>query len=206
MFVIGLTGGIGAGKTQVSRILEELGAAVINADLVGHEAYLPNTETWREVVDAFGSDIVDEDGQIIRSKLGAIVFGDPAELERLNAIVHPRIYAMIADRIADLTENGAEVVVVEAALLIEAGWTPLTDEVWVVTSSAEQVTERLTARGLSSQQAQARIASQMPQDERVTHADEVIANDGSISELEDLIRKQWESRVAARVQGDQRDT
>ena len=174
MFVIGLTGGIGTGKTQVSKFLQARGAVVINADLVGHEAYLPHTETWREVVSAFGEDILDDQERIDRRKLGTVVFSDPAHLQRLNSIVHPRIYAMIRDRIESLRDDGVEVVVVEAALLIEAKWTPLADEVWVVTAPQEDTLSRLSGRGMSREQALARIESQMPQDERVTHADLVI--------------------------------
>ena len=201
MFVIGLTGGIGAGKTQVSKFLQDHGATVINADLVGHEAYLPHTETWREVVAAFGEDILDDEEQIDRRKLGAIVFSDPAHLQRLNSIVHPRIYAMIQDRIESLANDGVDVAVVEAALLIEAKWTPLADEVWVVTAPREQVLSRLTGRGMSSEQALARIESQMPQDERVTHADVVIENASGIYELESSIAETWNSRVSARIEG-----
>ena len=201
MFVIGLTGGIGAGKTQVSKFLQDHGAIVINADLVGHEAYLPHTETWREVVAAFGEDILDDEEQIDRRKLGAIVFSDPAHLQRLNSIVHPRIYAMIQDRIESLANDGVDVAVVEAALLIEAKWTPLADEVWVVTAPREQVLSRLTGRGMSSEQALARIESQMPQDERVTHADAVIENASGIYELESSIAETWNSRVSARIEG-----
>ena len=201
MFVIGLTGGIGAGKTQVSKFLQDRGAVVINADLVGHEAYLPHTETWREVVAAFGEGILSEDEQIDRRKLGAIVFSDPAHLRRLNSIVHPRIYAMIQDRIESLADDGVQAVVVEAALLIEAKWTPLADEVWVVTAPQEQVLSRLTGRGMSSEQALARIESQMPQDERVTHADLVIENASGIYELESSIAETWNSRVSARIEG-----
>ena len=202
MFVIGLTGGIATGKTLVSETLRDLGATIINADLVGHEAYLPHTETWQAVVDAFGTDILDPDGQIVRPKLGAIVFSDPAKLEQLNSIVHPRIYAMIGDRIAGLKTDGVGAVVVEAALLIEAGWTPLVDEIWVTASPSEQVYSRLTGRGLSLDQARARIESQMPQEERVTHADIVITNDLGEDELRSAVRQQWEQRVASRVQGD----
>ena len=194
MFVIGLTGGIGTGKTQVSQTLQTLGATVINADLVGHEAYLPHTETWRAVVSAFGSDILDTEDQIDRRKLGGIVFSDPEQLEQLNSIVHPRIYAMISDRIGALGKDGAEVVVVEAALLIEARWTPLADEVWVVTAPKEQVLERLTTRGMSTDQALSRISSQMPQDERVSHADVVISNDSGIDELASSVSEKWISR------------
>ncbi len=201
MFVIGLTGGIGTGKTQVSKFLQGRGATVINADLVGHEAYLPHTETWREVVSAFGRDILDDDEQIDRRKLGAIVFSDPAHLQRLNSIVHPRIYAMIQDRIESLSSDEVSVVVVEAALLIEANWTPLADEVWVVTAPQEQVLSRLMGRGMTSEQALARIESQMPQDERVKHADVVIANASGIYELESSIAESWNSRVSARKEG-----
>ena len=202
MFVIGLTGGIATGKTLVSETLRDLGATIINADLVGHEAYLPQTETWQAVVDAFGTDILDEDDQIVRPRLGAIVFSDPSKLEQLNSIVHPRIYAMISDRIDDLKSEGVDTVVVEAALLIEAGWTPLVDEIWVLTSPIEQVYSRLMGRGMTQDQAQARVESQMPQDERVTHADIVIANDGDEAELKSAVREHWDQRVASKVQGD----
>ncbi len=200
MLVIGLTGGIGAGKTQVSRFLQARGVALINADLVGHEAYLPHTETWRDVVSAFGQDILDEDERIDRSKLGAIVFSDPAHLQRLNSIVHPRIYAMIQDRIEGLKEEGIQVAVVEAALLIEAKWTPLADEVWVVTAPQDHVLSRLMGRGMSREQALARIESQMPQDERVKYADVIIENASGIYELESSVAEIWNSRVSARTE------
>ena len=203
MFVIGLTGGIGTGKTQVSNILKSLGATAINADQVGHEAYLPHTDTWREVVAAFGGDILDSDDQIVRSKLGAIVFSDPAQLQKLNSIVHPRIYDMISDRIESLSGNGVEVAVVEAALLIEAKWTPLADEVWVVTTPRETVLSRLSARGMTAERAESIIESQMPQDEREAHADVIIDNDSGLQELEESVRDMWESRIVLRMlQGD----
>jgi len=202
MFVIGLTGGIATGKTLVSETLRDLGATIINADLVGHEAYLPHTETWQAVVDAFGTDILDEEDQIVRPKLGAIVFSDSSKLEQLNSIVHPRIYAMISDRIEGLKSEGVNTVVVEAALLIEAGWTPLVDEIWVLTSSIEQVYSRLMGRGMSQDQAQARVESQMPQEERVTHADVIIANDGGEAELKSAVKDHWDQRVASKIQGD----
>ena len=203
MFVIGLTGGIGTGKTQVSNILKSLGATAINADQVGHEAYLPHTATWREVVAAFGEDILDSDEQIVRSKLGAIVFSDPAQLQKLNSIVHPRIYAMISDRIESLSGNGVEVAVVEAALLIEANWTPLADEVWVVTTPKETVLSRLSAREMTAERAESIIESQMPQDERETYADAIIDNDSGLQELEQAVEDMWESRVVPRMaQGD----
>ena len=196
MFVIGLTGGIGAGKTLVSETLEALGATLINADLVGHQAYLPNTDTWRAVVDAFGREILDEDDQIIRRALGAIVFSDPDKLALLNSIVHPRIYAMIRERIDALAQDGVEIVVVEAALLIEANWTPLADEIWVVAAPRELTLERLAARGMSEERARTIMDAQMPQDERLTHADVVITNDGGVRELEAAVEDEWQARIA----------
>ena len=109
MKVIGLTGGIGSGKSTVSNILAELGAVVLDADRVGHEAYQPGTETWKEVVAAFGQEVVASDGSIDRKKLGAIVFGDPAALERLNGIMHPRMYDMMAVRIEEYCRQGEKV-------------------------------------------------------------------------------------------------
>ncbi len=102
MFVIGLTGGIGTGKSEVSDILGNLGAAVINADIIGHQAYLPETKTWKAIIDEFGVDIIAPDRTIDRKKLGAIVFGDPKRLAILNAIMFPAIYEIIQDRILDL--------------------------------------------------------------------------------------------------------
>ncbi len=135
MKVIGLTGGIGSGKSTVSRFLGEMGAVVLDADKVGHQAYQPGTETWKELVAAFGEDIVAPDSTIDRRKLGAIVFADPEALARLNRIVHPRMFDMMKAQIEEYRGQGTEVVVLEAAILLEANWTPLVDEVWVTVAS-----------------------------------------------------------------------
>ena len=196
MFVIGLTGGIGTGKSEVSGILARLGAVVINADLVGHEVYRPQTEGWHLIVETFGKDVVGPTGAIDRKKLGAIVFSDVEALERLNAIAHPRIYAKIEERIAELRGEGHTVAVVEAALLIEANWTPLVDEVWVVISDERNVIDRLRSRHLDHASIQARISAQMPQSERVKGGDVVIDNDGTLAELTQGVAQLWASRVA----------
>ena len=120
MKVIGLTGGIGSGKSTVSKFLKELGAVILDADKVGHEAFKPDTEAWREVVAAFGKQILALDGDIDRKKLGEIVFGNYEALARLNQIVHPRIYALVKAEIEEYRRQGVEVVVLEAPLLIEA--------------------------------------------------------------------------------------
>ncbi len=196
MFVLGLTGGIGTGKSQVGEILAGLGASIINADALGHKVYEPDTDGWAEVVNAFGEDVLSPTREVDRKKLGGVVFSDPRALERLNAIMHPRIYGLIEDEIEVLKETGREEVVVEAALLIEAGWTPLVDEIWVTTSPEELVVERLQKRnGLSEEAIRARIASQMSQEERIKHAGEVIDNSSSLSELSRRVQQLWEHRV-----------
>ena len=196
MFVLGLTGGIGTGKSQVGDILSGLGASVINADTLGHKVYEPDTDGWTEVVNAFGKDILTPTREVDRKKLGGVVFSDPRALERLNAIMHPRIYGLIEDEIGRLEKSGQEVAVVEAALLIEAGWTPLVDEIWVTTSAEEIVVDRLQKRnGLTEEAARARISSQMPQEERKRHAVEVIDNSASLSELKNRVQQLWERRV-----------
>jgi dephospho-CoA kinase len=198
MFVIGLTGGIGTGKTQVSGILSDLGATVINADLVGHEAYLPNTETWKEVVNAFGKGILTESNEIDRRALGGIVFSDPEHLKTLNAIMHPRIFDMIRERLDKLKEDGVKTAVVEAALLIEANWTALATEVWVLTSPPNDVVQRLLTRNnMTEDTIRSRIDSQLPQDERVTYGDAIIENDGDLGKLTSAVEDAWHQRVPA---------
>ena len=198
MFVIGLTGGIGTGKSTVGEILAGLGASIINADALGHKVYEPDTPGWAEVVDAFGEDVLSPTREVDRKKLGGVVFSDPRALERLNAITHPRIYRLIEDEIKTLERAGREEVVVEAALLIEAGWAPLVNEIWVTTSPERLVVERLQERnGLSEGAIRDRIASQMPQEERIKHAVEVIDNGSSLSELNSRVQQLWEHRVKA---------
>ena len=199
MIVIGLTGGIGTGKSQASSILGGLGATVINADLVGHEVYKPHTEGWQAVVDEFGDGILTADEEVDRRKLGGIVFGDADALKRLNAIMHPRIYGMIEERIASLRDQERDVVVVEAAILFEANWTSLVDETWVTSSPPDQVVQRLKERNNMDEEAiRARIDSQMPQSERIGLSDVEITNAGSLSELQSNIETLWNDRVSAR--------
>ncbi len=201
MLVIGLTGGIGTGKSEVARLLQSLGAAVISADEVGHEAYVPDSESWREVVNAFGKEILQPSGEIDRQKLGAIVFSDSQQLEKLNAIMHPRMARMVADRIQVLRDQGAPTVVVEAALLFEAGWDSLVDEVWTTDSSVELVVERLQDRnGMDEKEARRRIGSQMDRAERMDRSDLVVDNSGDVSTLEQTVTALWDNRVNARTE------
>ena len=196
MLSIGLTGGIGTGKSLVSNLLNDLGATVVNADLLGHEAYLPGTVGFDMVVDSFGDQIVGDDGTVDRKKLGPIVLSSPQNMAKLNAIMHPLIRNMIQAQLEEYSSNGTDVVVVEAAVLIEANWVDLFDEVWVVTSDKETVIERLKYRNsLSREDAIIRIDSQMSTEERIDHSDVVISNDKTIDELTDNVEKIWNTRV-----------
>jgi len=192
MKVIGLTGGIGSGKSTVAGFMAELGAVVIDADRVGHEAFKPDTELWREIVAAFGTEVLKSNGEIDRNKLGQIVFDNPKLLSRLNQIMHPRMYDMVKFQIEDYQRQGVDVLVLEAPLLLEAGWTSLVDEVWVTVAPESTVLRRLKEKeGLSQQQSLARIRSQLPSEERVKHADVVIDTDCSLDELKAKVKELW---------------
>ena len=199
MLVIGLTGSIGTGKSEAARYLAQLGAEVIDADQVGHEAYTPQSEAWHNVVGAFGKEILDSNGEVDRKKLGAIVFSNQDQLSRLNQIMHPLMARMVAEEIEDLRGQGVEVAVVEAALLFEAGWDSLVGEVWVTDSSEALVIQRLSERnGLTKEEARKRISSQMDRSERLSRADLVIDNSGDIAAMESTIDEMWERRVKGR--------
>ena len=199
MLVIGLTGGIGTGKSEVARLLEGLGAAMVDADQVGHEAYRPNSEGWREVVDAFGEDILLDNGEIDRRKLGQRVFSYPKQLAKLNQIMHPRMARMVASKLDVLRVEGVSVAIVEAALLFEAGWDNLVDEVWVTDSPVDAVVNRLQARnGLSEEEVRKRMRSQMDREERLTRAHVVIDNSGDRASLVRKVNDLWDSRTKGR--------
>ncbi len=192
MKVIGLTGGIGSGKSTVSRFLAELGAVIIDADKVGHEALKPDTELWREVVAAFGEQILTPGGDINREKLGEIVFSNPDSLVRLNRIMHPRLYEVVKAQLEEYRRQGIGVVVLEAPLLVEAGWTSLVDEIWVTVASEATVLQRLQERtGLSEPESLSRIRSQLSFVERVRYADVTIDTDGELDELRVRVEKLW---------------
>ncbi len=194
MKTIGLTGGIGSGKSTVSKLLATLGASIIDADIVGHEIYLPGKAAWKQVTDAFGREIVAEDQTIDRKKLGAIVFGSPDALARLNASVHPIMFEEIRQRIqAKRAEGFAAPIVVEAAILIEANWLPLADTVWVVEADKEAAMSRVAEqRGMSAADAEARIANQLSNAARRKHAHVVIRNNGSLQALEQQVQQAWD--------------
>jgi dephospho-CoA kinase len=198
--VIGLTGGIASGKSVVSGMLAELGATVIDADKVGHEAYAPDSDCYRDVVAAFGPEIVAADGTIDRKALGGKVFGEREQRRRLEGIVWPWMRETMERRLAALREEGVPVVVLEAAVLIEADWTPIVDRVWLVTVPPEMARARLMSRnGLSAEQADQRIAAQLSNEERAQHADVVIDNSGSLEELRERVEAEWRSLLTERA-------
>jgi dephospho-CoA kinase len=197
MLTIGLTGGIGTGKSAVTRILSELGATILDADKVGHEIYLPGAPAYDEMVAAFGSRIVAPDKTIDRKLLGSIVFADAEALKRLNAIVHPKMFARMRAMVDEIRRGGNKApIVIEAAILIEANWIPLFDEIWLVTASHENVIHRIERdRGLKPAQTEARIRAQLPDQERRRHAALVIDNDGSLEELRDGLAQVWRAAL-----------
>lgn len=187
--LIGLTGNIATGKSEVGRILAELGARVIDADVIAHEVMQPDGPAYSAVVQAFGSQILAADGSIDRAKLGAIVFRDPAALRRLEAAVHPAVIAEVDRRIAQAPEP---VVVVEAIKLIEAGMHRDYDALWVVTAPRPlQIARLMAARDLTEEQAALRVDAQSPQEEKAALADWVIVNDGELSELRRKVEAAW---------------
>jgi dephospho-CoA kinase len=201
MYVIGLTGGIGSGKTTVAKVLEGQGAVVLNADLVGHEVYLPGRPAYDEIIEAFGREVVAEDGTIDRKKLGPIVFADPANLAKLNSITHPRIKEMMRDKLAGIEKKGAIFAVLEAALLFDARWEDLADEVWVTVAPADRRRAHLRAKRHPVEQVLERFQkAQMDSDERIRRSDIVIDTGGTMEETEKRALDAW-SRMKERVEG-----
>ena len=183
MLRVGLTGGIASGKSTIAQILREQGCAIIEADLLAHEYLKSEDPSAQEVVREFGPQILDASGKISRSKLGEIVFGDPQKLARLDAIIHPRVLHEISRRLDEMSRpGGPAVAVVVAALHFEAGYQKSFDRLVVAWCRHEQQMERLMQRGLTHEQAEKRIASQMPIEEKRRLADDVIDCSGSIEE------------------------
>jgi dephospho-CoA kinase len=200
VLTIGLTGGIGSGKSTVAQMLVARGAAFVNADLVGHRSYRRGTATYERLVEAFGPEIVGAEGEIDRQKLGRRVFADPEDRRRLNDIVWPAMAEMMARDLDELRARSERVAVLEAAILLEAGWQWLVDEVWVVVASPETAVSRLEAAGMEREHAEARIRSQLSNEERVYQADVVVENDGTADELEAKVQSLWEQLQARTVQ------
>ena len=191
--LIGLAGGIGAGKSTVAALLADRGAVVIDADAIAHEVYNPGTEGHKALVDRFGADILGDDGWVDRRRLGEIVFDDRVALEDLNAIVHPAVRSEVVRRVLDaMNEDPGAVVVVEAALMTEIGWAGGEGTLWTVIAEPETVIDRLVnIRGMDPEDVELRMAAQAGNDERRRSASRVIENDGSLTELEAKVDAAW---------------
>ncbi len=198
LITIGLTGGIASGKSLVSQMLAKHGATVVDVDRVAHETYRAGTPGFGRLKAAFGDEIAGADGEIDRRVLGGLVFGRPDQMQKLTDVVWPLTRARIEEMKRENAGNSG-VLVFEAAVLVEAGWVEIMDEVWVVSAPVGMARERLMARnGITAEQADARIGSQLTNAERERYAKVIIDNSGSLDDLEKQVAKAW-SELAVRA-------
>jgi dephospho-CoA kinase len=186
---LGLSGGIGSGKSTVSKILSDLGAVVIDADVIAKEVLLPGTTGFESAVSTFGSTILDNEGTIDRKRLAKLVFENPKELSKLEAIVHPAVVSRVAEIRNSLPESA--VVVYDTPLMFEKQLQGQFDKVLMVVSDKELRRTRLLERGLELGDIEARMANQATDEQRVTIADFVIENNGSLESLREQVAKVW---------------
>ena len=193
--MVGLTGGIGAGKSTAARLLAERGALILDADVAAREVVAPGTDGLAAVVAEFGDTVLGSDGALDRAALAAIIFADPDRRAALNAIVHPRVRTWMADRVVAAPEGS--VVVQDIPLLVESGLAGLFELVIVVDAADPIRIARLVHdRGMTEQEASARIAAQAPREQRLAAADAVLNNDGTPEELADQVADLW-NRIEA---------
>jgi dephospho-CoA kinase len=186
----GLTGGIATGKSTVARMFEELGARVIDADRIGHELIRKSLPAHEEIVGVFGKEILDPSGEIDRKALGAVVFSDPAKLVRLNAILHPLIVTRTEEAARELSARHPQsIILVDAALIFEAGIGGRFRKVIVTWCRPEQQLERLSAKGLSREEAELRMAAQMSAEEKRRRADYVIDTSGTKEQTREQVNR-----------------
>ncbi|MEU9114001.1 dephospho-CoA kinase [Streptomyces sp. NPDC048483] len=191
MVKVGLTGGIGAGKSEVSRLLASYGAVIVDADKIAREVVEPGTPGLAAVVEEFGDGVLAPDGTLDRPKLGGIVFADPEKLRALNAIVHPLVGARSAE--LEAAAGPDAVVVHDVPLLAENGLAPLYDLVVVADAAPQTQLDRLVRlRGMAEDEAKSRMAAQATREQRLAVADLVIDNDGPLEALEPQVREVWE--------------
>jgi dephospho-CoA kinase len=192
MKIIGLTGTIGSGKSTVAQCLKQLGAEVIDADKVGHEIYLPGTKGIKKIVKVFGKDILSGDGSIDRARLADIVFSDEDALKKLDDIVHPLIRERIYELVKEYREKRTGVVVIEAALLIETGWTGMVHEIWVTTAPKTVIYQRMKDKnGSTQEQVRSRMKYQLPLKEQRKYAKNVINTNVPLPELQAKVAALW---------------
>jgi len=191
MLKIGLTGSIASGKSEVARLLAARGAFVVDADRVAHQVYEPGSDGYAPLIEAFGPEVLAVDGTIDRQRLGELVFADAARRKQLTDIVWP-LTGQAVDRLAREQEAaGARVFVVEAALLVDAGWSDYFDQVWLVRARPETVRLRLQSRGLSASEIESRLAAATSTQAAASVADVIIDNDGDLPSLERAVDAAW---------------
>lgn len=204
-YVIGLTGGSGSGKSSIARRLEALGAVRIDCDKLGHEVYQPGTAAHHRVLEEFGSDLLNEDKTINRRALGKKVFGNQERLKALTDIVWPEIALLVKSRINQARDEGKQVCVVDAAVLLEAGWTDMVHEVWVTIIPDEEAVTRITERdGVSSEDAMRRLQSQWSNTKQVEHANVVLSTLWEPEVTRKQVLKAWnllQKRIQQRSEG-----
>jgi len=192
VLLVGLTGGIGSGKSTVARMSEERGAVVFDADVLGREAVAPGTPGHDAVVERFGANVLAPGGELDREALAAIVFSDPAARRDLEAIVHPEVRRLLADGCERYRDTDA-VVVFSAPLLVETGMHTAFDRLVVVSTPVETQVERLLRdRGMSEEQVRARIAAQAPLEEKAAVADVIVDNEGDLEHLGGQVARLWD--------------
>jgi len=192
VFVIGLTGGIGSGKTEVTLVLRELGAVVIESDKVAHLSYRPGTDGYDEIIEQFGKEVLDDSGVIDRGKLGGLVFAGPDLRIRLENIVWPAVRIWITERLIKEKERGTKIIVIEVPKLFEAGWEDLADAIWTVEAPSDVISQRVNVRSnLNETEKNARVQAQITRVERAERADLVIENSGELADLRERITDLW---------------
>lgn len=196
MKIIGLTGGIGSGKSMASRFLREAGATLIDADYLVRVAQRRGQPAWREMWQAFGWRALKQDGEIARRRVGYIVFANPQEREQLNDIMRPVIHSMLKHEIDHFRSLGNRVLVLDVPLLIEGGLYRIVDEIWLVYSQPEQQVQRVMARDLVSRQtATNRVAAQMPIDDKIPFSTRIFDNTGNLETLKREVLTAWHQTI-----------
>jgi len=192
MTVIGLTGGIASGKSTVAKKLKQLGAVIVDADLIAREVVKKEEKVWHKVVEYFGQDILLPSGEIDRGALAKIIFNDDEARCNLNKITHPEILKRAEEQINYWRNMGKSPIIFDVPLLIETGAYNMVDKIWVAYCPKTTQIQRLMERnGLSQEEARSRVESQMPLEEKLRFADEVINTEGSIEETEAQVEELW---------------
>lgn len=192
MRLIGLTGGIGSGKSKVTAVLRHLGASVVDADALTHQIQGRGQPGWETIRDAYGWSILSPDGEIQRKKLGFLIFRDPKQRIRLNEMIHPLVRQEMAKAIDRNRDQGIGITILDVPLLIEGGMYREVDEVWVVYTDLETQVKRIAQRdGIGREEALKRVTSQMPLEEKIRYAHRVIQNTGTVEQLKEEVQALW---------------